>query len=182
MKVALAASAVLHCLALLAFQEAFPSFLEIPEARLYRIDLIRPPVEELPDQENPSGDSADYRKQEEPDPPEKELREDTISLDTKDRRYVDYASAVKERLMEQWVYPEKARELLLEGRLLLVFTLSRSGDTAGMEVLQSSGHTVLDREACRAVRAASPFPAFPEHLNVHRLHIRASFDYRLTQN
>ncbi len=179
MKTALAASAVVHCVALLAFQEAFPSFWQAPVMRLYEVDLIRPPVEDLPDQDDPSLEESDFSKEKAPE--EEAPLEDTISLDTKDRRYVDYAAAVKERLLRQWMYPEEARELLLEGRLLLVFTLTRNGEAARMDVLESSGHEVLDQEACRAVRAASPFPPFPDHVRAQRLNIRTWFDYRLTQ-
>ena len=170
-------SLAVHLLAFAGFQKAFPSLLRPAQARLYRLELIRPPVEDL-QKEKPGAEEA--RLGEEPEPEQETPLEDTISLNTKDRRYVDYARIIKERLREHWSYPSQARVQLLEGRLLLVFTLSPGGEMTSIRVLDPSGHEILDNEACRAVRSASPFPSFPDHVRVQRLNIRAAFDYRLT--
>ncbi len=178
LKGALILSVGVHVAALLGFQQAFPSFLSPERVKLYRLELIRPPVEDLQEDAASQDKSSGLR---EAPPPEPEAPlEDTISLNTKDRRYVDYARVIKNRLLEHWSYPAQARTHLLEGRLLLVFTLSKGGNMTSIRILDPSGHAILDEEACRAVRSASPFPAFPEHIRVQRLNIRAAFDYRLT--
>lgn len=171
-------SLAVHVLALAGFQKAFPSLLGPDRPRLYQLELIRPPVEDLQEESNPGAEEARLREESSPEP-ETPL-EDTISLNTKDRRYVDYAGVIKDRLLERWSYPPQARVRLLEGRLLLVFSLSPGGEMTSIRILDSSGHEILDREACRAVRTASPFPPFPEQVRVQRLNIRAAFDYRLT--
>lgn len=178
LRAALVLSLGVHVLALFGFQQVFPSFLAPARTKLYQLELIRPPVEEL--QKNPPSRTEEARLRDEPSQQPEEPLEDTISLDTKDRRYVDYARVIKNRLLERWAYPPEARLHLLEGRLLLVFTLSHSGDMTSIRVLTPSGHEILDDEACRAVRSAAPFPPFPEHIRVERLNIRAAFDYRLT--
>ena len=106
--------------------------------------------------------------------------EDTISLGTTDKRYVSYAKIIKQALMAQWHYPEAARDNLMEGRTLLLFTLSREGTLQDLRLISSSGYMILDSEAMRAVKAAAPFPAFRGSVTVATLHIKPNFDYRLT--
>lgn len=178
LRIAVTLSLVVHAAALAGFQKAFPYLPGPVRTQSYHLELIRPEVEDIEEKTNEHNEEA--RLHEEPTAPAEEPFEDTISLNTKDQRYVDYAGAIKSRLMEHWTYPSEAKELLLEGRLLLVFTLSRDGAMQSIQVLDSSGRDILDQEACRAVRSASPFPRFPEHIGVQRLNIRAVFDYRLT--
>lgn len=178
MRITLGLSLGLHAVLFLGFQKAFPSLLSPMQTRLYEVELIRPPVEDLEDTADSAAEDAAIQPQE-PAPPAESL-EDTISLNTKDRRYIHYAGVIKERLASQWEYPAEARKRLLEGRLLLVFTLERSGSMTAIRILDPSGHRILDDEARRAVQAAAPFPRFPEHIPMKRLHIRAAFDYRLS--
>ena len=179
MRAAVILSVVVHALALAGIQKAFPSLLGPPPMKTYLLELVRPPVDDL-DEADTGAEEARVREDppEEPEPPQP--LEDTISLNTKDRRYVDYARVIKDRLLRQWSYPQRAKELLLEGRLLLVFSLSKNGEMTAIRVIDSSGQEILDQEACRAVREASPFPPFPDHVRVRKLNIRAAFDYRLT--
>lgn len=181
MRTTIVVSVVVHALIFLGFKDAFSSLLAA-HSRLYEVELIRPPVDGLEEGKDATGDEAAVKEEEAPprESPPEELLEDTISLDTKDRKYVSYATLVKGRINENWQYPRQAEEYLLEGKLLLVFTLSKNGAVNRIKVLDTSGHEILDKEACRAVQAAAPFPAFPGHLRVQKLHIRASFDYKLT--
>jgi protein TonB len=94
---------------------------------------------------------------------------------------VSYAQAIKERIAGQWKYPQEARKKKLEGRLLAVFSLSREGALTRLDITESSGHDVLDREAERAIQGAAPFPPFPSTITVSRLNINVSFDYTLSK-
>lgn len=178
MRIMLGLSLGIHVLLLLGFQKAFPSLLSPVQNRLYEVELIRPPVEDLDKAADSAAEEARIREEKPPSP--SQPLEDTISLNTKDRRYVHYAGVIKERLQAHWDYPSQAQKLLLEGRILLVFTLEENGAMTQIRILDPSGHALLDNEACRAVQAAAPFPRFPEHIQMKRLHIRAAFDYRLT--
>lgn len=168
----------LHAIALAGFQKAFPRFMETAWTQTYHLELIRPEMDDVDD--NTKGQHEEAHLKEEASPEAQDPTEDTISLNTKDQRYMDYAGTIKNRLLEHWVYPAEALELLIEGRLLLMFTLTRDGSIESIRILDPSGTEILDQEACRAVRSASPFPPFPEHLSIQRLNIRAAFDYRLT--
>jgi protein TonB len=111
-----------------------------------------------------------------------EEAEDTISLDTKDKRYTSYAKAIKTRLMKHWEYPREARENLIEGKVLIVFSLNRQGHLKEIRILQPSGYDILNKEAERAIRSAAPFPSFPGSVTVARLNIKADFAYLLAAN
>jgi TonB family protein len=177
MRISLLISSLFHLVLLTALQDAFPLFADIEDLRIYTVELIRPPVDEM-DREEKGG--VDIAKPEADPTPHADETEETISLDTDDKRYVSYAGVIKERLKANWSYPPDARNNLIEGRLLAMFSLSKEGALTRLEISRSSGHEILDREAERAIRSASPFPPFPEHITVGRLNIEASFDYRIT--
>ncbi len=141
------------------------------------MELIRPPVEDL-ETDDTSKTLIDNRKEDESPTPSD--TQDTISLDTKDKRYVSYAGLVKEEIMRHWQYPPQARAYLIEGNLMAIFTLARDGSMTRLDIIRASGHEILDQEVIRAIRKAAPFPPFPESITVNRLNIQASFDYRLT--
>ena len=83
-------------------------------------------------------------------------------------------SAVEAEYMRYWVerveqignqnYPREARARRLFGELRLAVTLLPDGDVESVEVLKSSGRSVLDQAAIRIVRQASPFTSFPKEL------------------
>ncbi len=176
-KVCLVVSFLFHAVTILAFHDAFNLNWTVEKPREYKVDLIRAPVEDLDPDETPGADIS-HTKEESGPPPT--LEQDTISLDTKDKRYVSYARLIKGRIGSQWKYPSAARDRLIEGQLMVLFSLVKEGEVIEIRVLDPSGYAVLDEEAVRAIRAAAPFPPFPDHVTVKRLNIQASFDYRLT--
>jgi len=176
MRTSLIISLFFHVLALLVIHEAFPMNWFTRPMRTYHVELLRPPLDLLGDETN-GADFARIRPQEEKPPEE---TEDTISLDTKDKRYSSYAKAVKARLMQHWEYPREAKENLMEGQVLVLFSLDRQGRLKAIKFLQPSRQSVLDGETSRAIRAAAPFPPFPGSVTVTKLNIKATFAYRLT--
>ena len=178
MRICLGVSLVLHVSFVLAFPKAFPwAWQEAEELRTYQVEFIRPPVEDLEQDDLADGEMGKAREKDTPIP---EDSQDTISLDTQDKRYVSYARIIKESIMGQWGYPPEARENLIEGKLMVVFSLSRNGHLTGIQIVRSSGHSILDDEALRAIRTAAPFPSFPDNISVARLNIKANIDYRIT--
>jgi TonB family protein len=176
-KVCLVLSFLFHTVTILAFHDTFNLEWTVEKPRTYKVDLIRAPVEDLDPDEKPVADISQTK--EEIEPPST-LDQDTISLDTKDKRYVSYAKLIKEKIGSHWKYPSAARARLIEGRLMVLFSLVKEGEVIEINLLDPSGCAVLDEEAVRAIRAAAPFPPFPDHVTVKRLNVQASFDYRLT--
>jgi TonB family protein len=176
MRISLTISFFFHLVLLLTLQDAFPLYPDSEDLRTYVVELIRPPVEDMDRQEKADGDIDKPKEEAKPLPEE---TQDTISLDTDDKRYVTYARLIKERIMMHWSYPPEAKNKLVEGRLLVLFSLSRDGALTRLDITKSSGHGILDQEAAKAIRSSSPFPSFPEHVTVSRLNVRASFDYNI---
>ena len=170
-------SCILHIVFILVFQRAFPIRVDFENLRVYRVELFRPPLDDL-DMDATGKTEIGGPSQEEEDAPE--VDEDTISLDTKDTKYVSYAAVLKGRIASHWRYPKQARQQLLEGHMQVVFSINRDGSIIRTEVIATTGYDVLDNEAIRAIMEAAPFPSFPSHITVARLNVRANFDYRLT--
>ena len=168
-------SMIIHFGAITAFQGILPLSWFSSKPRMYKVDLIRPPVKEI----------AEHSKKEPPpvshihNEPPPELKEATISLDTQDSTYTPYTKVLKERIYNKWTYPPLARENLIEGSLVIVFRLDREGNLVDIKIEESSEHEILDTYALKAIESANPFPHFPETITVHFLNINASFAYRL---
>lgn len=61
-------------------------------------------------------------------------------------------------------YPDEARRKKLYGSLRLMVAVLPDGSLKNVELLESSGHGVLDTAAIRIVRLAAPFAPFPDEL------------------
>ena len=105
--------------------------------------------------------------------------EDTISLESKAPQYVTYLGRIKASVKQHWIFPPEARQRRQTGGLSAMFTLDKTGRLIRIVVEESSGNQILDHAALEAVRGASPFPPFPDHINLDRLNIKAKFDYRI---
>jgi protein TonB len=67
---------------------------------------------------------------------------------------------VKSAIQNAVVYPLLARKRGMEGTVLAEIFIGFEGKPYEIKVRESSGHGILDREAVRAVRNASPYPGF----------------------
>ena len=106
--------------------------------------------------------------------------EATVSLDSQDVRYVSYLTKIKKKIEPLWHYPEPARTIGLQGKLALCFSIVRNGQLTKLELLSSSGHPLLDEQALKAVKGAAPYFPLPERLQISRLNINATFEYRIS--
>jgi len=61
-------------------------------------------------------------------------------------------------------YPQEARKSKLYGSLRLMVAVKPDGSLKEVEILESSGHKVLDDAAISIVRLAAPFAPFPDEL------------------
>ena len=178
MRVSLIVSFFFHVGALLMIQEAFPMNWITTPLRTYHIELLRPPVDPFDDGKTNGTDIAKLNSLNKTGP---ELSEETISLNTRDKRYSSYAGVIKEQLMRHWSYPQQAWENLIEGNVLVLFTLNREGHLKETRILAPSAFEILGDEAIRTIQAAAPFPPFPGLVTVSKLHIRANFVYQLVK-
>ncbi|OIO54184.1 MAG: hypothetical protein COX57_08615 [Alphaproteobacteria bacterium CG_4_10_14_0_2_um_filter_63_37] len=108
---------------------------------------------------------------------EQHRRQDTVSINTREFKYASYFSKMKDKVEYVWQYPEAAQRQGLEGRLLIKFSIGRTGELVGVEVLRSSGSDVLDRAAIEALRKGAPYAPLPEEWELDQLNITATFEY-----
>ncbi len=86
-----------------------------------------------------------------------------VSANTREYEFAAYMRAWVARIerIGNLNYPDEARRRQLHGQLVLTVGLARNGQVLSVDVIQSSGHKVLDDAAIRIVRLAEPFPALP---------------------
>jgi len=143
-------------------KKLFPSFKELTKI-----------TEELRQRPAPPG-------KQQPHLPNKLKRGTEISLNTLDYKFHSYYLSLKRKIELVWEYPYKARQTGAQGRLLMRFVINQDGSLAEVTVLRSSGVALLDREAVRAIKSASPFPPLPDRMNTERLSVTATFEYLLS--
>lgn len=90
----------------------------------------------------------------------------TLTAATKEYRYAAYMDAWRQKVerIGNLNYPDEAKRRSLNGHLTLSVELKADGSVQKIEVLESSGHGVLDDGAIRIVKMASPFSEFPPEM------------------
>jgi periplasmic protein TonB len=68
---------------------------------------------------------------------------------------------IKERILNQIVYPNLARRMGWHGRVLTSFVIHMDGTVSDIKILNSSGFKVLDENAVSTIQEVSPFPKPP---------------------
>ena len=79
-------------------------------------------------------------------------------------------------------FPETAVKNGIYGNLRMAVLLRASGDVEQVEILQSSGHQLLDDAAIHIVKLSSPFPQFPREIarNTDKLEIIRTWRFEIT--
>ena len=108
-------------------------------------------------------------------------REDTVNLGSSDVKYAPYLVTIKKRILQIWEYPQKAYEKNEEGVVVVKISIDASGGLAETNLMSSSGSTLLDDGALSIVKKAAPFEPLPDSYSLSRLHIVASFSYKLLE-
>jgi protein TonB len=106
-------------------------------------------------------------------------REDSVALQNPGGPYESYLLQIRRKIEVLWSYPPQALSEKREGNAVIHFTIDAGGALADYYVTSSSGSPILDEGALACVRAASPFAALPATFNLSRLHVTATFNYRI---
>jgi len=102
-----------------------------------------------------------------------------ISANTKEYEYAAYMAAWVARVerIGNLNYPDEARREQLHGQLVMTVALNRDGSIRSADVIQGSGHKLLDDAALRLVRLAAPFPPIPTGEKVDELYITRTWQF-----
>lgn len=147
------------------------------------------PVHERPTPDE-AGDKAEKRRREEmaklaaevareSEHYAKRPRKKFISANTKEYAYAAYMAAWVARIerIGNLNYPDEARRRGINGQLVLTVALKRNGSVESIDIIQSSGHKILDDAAMRIVRLAAPFPPIPKGQGVDELYITRTWQF-----
>jgi len=98
-------------------------------------------------------------------------------LNAPEVQYISYFASIKRKIELVWQYPYDAAVAGIQGECMIEFVIGRSGKLESVELIQGSGYKVLDDEALRSIRKASPFDPIPADYQIPRLEIRGRFVY-----
>jgi TonB family protein len=98
-------------------------------------------------------------------------------LNAPEVQYISYFASIKRKIELVWQYPFDAAAAGVEGELLIDFVIGRNGKLESAELVRGSGHKLLDDEAMRSIRKASPFDPIPNEYKIPNLQIRGRFVY-----
>lgn len=105
--------------------------------------------------------------------------EPPISVEGQAPERKSYYTTIRMAVNNRWIIPPAAKTRYRPGRLTVDFTILPQGNLARMVVIGSTGSTTLDHAGQEAIRAAAPFPPFPDELKkFSQLEIRMHFDYK----
>lgn len=97
-----------------------------------------------------------------------------------DERLLDsYGQRLSEVLSRHQHYPRLARFRGWQGQVRLRLHLAQQGAVMDVEIAESSGYEVLDRQALEMVRLASPLPVPPEGMRGDKFTVDVPVTFRL---
>jgi protein TonB len=79
----------------------------------------------------------------------------------KSRYLAEHFAFIRDKILQNVVYPPLARRLGWQGKVVLSFVINPNGTIKETQVAQGSGHEVLDQNALEALKGSVPFPQPP---------------------
>jgi protein TonB len=78
----------------------------------------------------------------------------------------DHFAYIKDKILRNVSYPDAARRMGWQGKVVLSFAVAADGSVRAFRIIQSSGFSLLDRNAVETVKDAAPFPKPPEEAQI----------------
>lgn len=120
--------------------------------------------------------------------PEQEIKETSYSEPFKpgpkvnqpaEEEMLRYQDMVKQRIEERRIYPAWARKQRIEGMVLVSFIILANGQAQEINIIRSSGSSILDQEASNTIKMASPFAPIPEGTGAYFIQMDVSLVFTL---
>lgn len=103
---------------------------------------------------------------------------DQLVVDSSTRSKVlnEYTRLTRDAIQRAWKTPLSHNiPGAVKGRVRIDYTVKRSGELESVNLVRGSGNQTMDRSLVAAIRAAQPFPPFPDEISARRLLVRANF-------
>lgn len=104
-----------------------------------------------------------------------------VWLDTEKDILISFFRRLRQNIYNVWDYPSQAAARGEQGTCLLKITIERDGTVDAVKLMESSGHSDLDREAQAAVWKGAPYGPLPRAYKKKRINILAFFKYNLSR-
>lgn len=99
-----------------------------------------------------------------------------IDKSTRVKSLNDYVLLTRDAIQRKWRTPlDLSVPSALKGRIGINYTLTRSGALESLELVRGSGNHEMDNSLLSAIRAAAPFPPFPDEVAARKIMIKANF-------
>lgn len=99
-----------------------------------------------------------------------------VDRSNRDKTANDYVMLTRNEIQRAWTTPvEMNGAEAVKGRIRINYVISRSGALKSLELVRGSGNPELDRTLAHAIRAAAPFPPFPDEIRARSMLVRAHF-------
>src|SRR5690606_16949441 len=87
-----------------------------------------------------------------------------VSANTREYEFASYMRGWVARVerIGNLIYPAEARDRDLSGHLVMTVAVRRDGSVERIDIVQPSGHKLLDDAAIRTVQLAAPFAPLPD--------------------
>jgi TonB family protein len=92
----------------------------------------------------------------------------------------EFIDSVRKDIESKKKYPSVARDAGFEGRSGVKMVILKNGELAEVELVDSSGHEVLDNAALQSVRDAAPFQPIPEQVGRDRIEMSIYLVFKIT--
>lgn len=106
-------------------------------------------------------------------------QDDGLTFNTRDMMYRGYMDLLRDKVESIWVYPREAAEEQLFGDLIVRFVILSDGSLGEVKVLRTSGYSILDKAAVKALRDGQPYWPLPDSWDKKSLTITGRFLYTL---
>jgi len=90
-----------------------------------------------------------------------------------------FTRTVRKMIEAKKRYPLAARKSMIEGRVGVKMTILKNGQLERTEIVESSGHAILDRAALGSVRRSAPFPPLPKEVERKRIQINIYLVFKM---
>jgi len=102
-----------------------------------------------------------------------------VTFDTREMMYRSYMERLREKIEGIWSYPDEAARSGIYGDLVIRFVIRKDGSLGSVRVLRTSGHSMLDEAALKALRDAEPYWPLPAGWDRSSLTVTGHFIYNL---
>ncbi len=105
------------------------------------------------------------------------LAQGTASVQVEGKNFTDdfYLNLIITKIANNWLNPLRGGRKI---SAVIYFRIQRDGTVTDVKVEKSSGNTLFDQSALRAVMASSPLPALPESYTGDFLGVHFMFEHR----